>query len=159
MSEVFDLLDRPLLWIPVTWPGLKRGKDGFAEEVEHEIECEVELLDDKEEFLVMFGLKVVAEGEEPPPPVDEFEAFKRLVKNWRRIAIGGVPLEFSDDNIRRVLRLPSFAVGLQAAYMNALAGKVRTREKNSEGSRGNGRAGDSAPSHSNRKPRTKRRPR
>lgn len=154
MSDVFDLLDRPLMWIPVRWPGLKPGPDGgVAVPTEHEIEVEVELLDDKEEFTKVFGLDDPAQRKEGETDPTDFDAFKRVVKNWRKLTANKIPVEFTDENIRRVLRLPNFATSLQVAYLNALAGRVETREGNSESSPANGRAGDS--DQSTKQPRAK----
>lgn len=147
MSDVFDLLDRPLVWIEVRWPGLKPGPEGgLAEEVEHVIELQVEVVD-RDRLIELFAL------EEGMTPVDDLTAFRELVKDWRKIVAAGNPLPFEEANIKRLLALPSFSTSLQAAYLGACAGKAKLREGNSEGSRVNGRAGDSAEPKPNRQQR------
>ena len=37
----FDLLDKPLIYIPVKWPGLKANDNGDAVAVEHTVDVQV----------------------------------------------------------------------------------------------------------------------
>lgn len=45
---MFDLLDRPLVYIPVKWAGVAADENGEAVAVEHSIKLQVELLDSVE---------------------------------------------------------------------------------------------------------------
>lgn len=131
---MFDLVDRPRLWISVKWPGLAPGPDdGLAVEVEHEIEVEVDLVD-REEIIALFP------AEKTLSPDEEIATFKRLVSGWRKFKIAGQTAEFSDANIRKLLSVPMFSTGFELAYMKAWQGKGEAREKNSPRSPGNGRA-------------------
>jgi hypothetical protein len=134
----YELLDRPLLWIPVAWAGLVAGEnDGIAQPVEHEIEVLVELVD-KEQVRSVFGL--AEDGRTVAEERDEFVVVKTLCSGWRRITYRGSTLPFTDDNLRRVVYLPNFMGAFTLAYMSAVGGRVATRLGNSEGSQSGGRA-------------------
>lgn len=133
----FDLLDRPLVWIPVTWPGLAPSdvEGEVAKVVEHRVDIQVEILP-RDELERMFYPKGDAE------PVDDFDAFKRIAQGWRKLVAHGRPVEFTDDNIRLLLNVSGFPTALQTHYLKACAGKVETREGNSDASPSDGRAGE-----------------
>lgn len=156
---MFDILDRPLHWIPVKWPGLSQGEDenALSTPVEHEIELRVELVDREEAkalFPVLFydgprpnewDVEGIAEftakmDELRKSAPAELELFKRLVKGWRKIKAGGRVPDFNDDNIGLLLKVPLFAPSFTEAYLDALRGRTAVREKNSESSPNNGRA-------------------
>jgi len=135
--STFDLTARPLLWIPVTWPGLKPGGedgDGLAEMVEHTIELQVELVDATD------AVPLISPDDDKP--TTKLEAFMIFVKNWRKIGNAGSPAPFNSDNASLLLnRFPAFFDAFRMAYLNALVGKVEVREKNSDASPANGQAG------------------
>lgn len=134
---MFDVLDRPLLWITVRWPGLKpSGPDGtgVAEPVENEIEILVELKDAD-------GVKILADPDEEQAKTPKLEAFLLFVSDWRKIKSGGTPLPFSSENADLLIKrqLPFFDA-FRLAYVNAMLGRIETREGNSDASPQDGQA-------------------
>lgn len=142
---MFDLSAKPVVWIPIYWPGLAPSdQDGeVAKMVEHRIDVQVEILDRDElgETFVFItndeGQLVDSEGKvkidgdgKPRTPPNDYEAFKRVARDWRKVVSGGVSVPFTDENIRAILKLPAFPQAFGAAYLNAIAGKVEIREKN-----------------------------
>ncbi len=142
---MFDLSAKPVVWIPIYWPGLVPG-DGegeVAKMVEHRIDVQVEILDrDELETNFVFRanddghliddndkVRTDAEGKPLTPPSD-YDAFKRVARDWRRVQNAGTSVPFTDDNIRLILKLPNFPTAFGAAYLKAVAGKVEIREKN-----------------------------
>lgn len=137
----FDLLDRPLLYIPVKWPGLGVDDDGKAKPVEHSVEVQIELLDSDE------ANAWIDESSKEPEDVAARDAhslasFKRVAKGWRGVKAGTRTADFSDDNIARMLRAPGFSYAFGTAYAEAMRGKVAIREGNSDGSPAPGPAGE-----------------
>jgi hypothetical protein len=146
---MFDVLDRPLLWIPVRWPGLKPGGDGtgLAEAVENEIEVCVELKE-KDDVKPLFDPE---EGE----ALEKLDAFMTFATGWRKIIAGGQQLEFSRENADLLIRsqLPFFDA-FTFAYLEACLGRVEIREGNSDASPAGGRAAGAAkPTTGNRRQR------
>jgi len=134
---MFDLLDRPLLWISVKWPGLKPGGadgTGLAEAVENEIEVRVELKE-ADELETIF-----ADGR------DGCDVLREVVSDWRRIKSGGQPLPFTPENAKLLMqRQPAFFTAFHVAYLGAIMGRVETREGNSDALPADGQA--AAPSN------------
>lgn len=131
----FDLTDAPLLWVPVTWPMLKPGPDdGIAIVEEARIDVLVEIVDRDE-------LKAIFYAEDGAEQMSDFDGFKRIVRDWRKVMDGNSPVPFTDENIEKILRVPSFPNALQTAYLKACNGSVAVREGNSESSPPVGRAG------------------
>lgn len=146
---MFDLLDRPLVWIPVKWPGLiQKEESAVAEAVEHEVEIQVEILDrDEMESWGERGSKgpVIPEGTAPEAAkalqaADGLAIFKEVAKAWRKIGAGGKSLAFNDENIAKLLRVQGFGAAFGQAYVDAWNGRIATRSGNSEGSPKPGRA-------------------
>jgi hypothetical protein len=137
----FDLLNRPLVFIPVTWAGLGEAGDGAAVEIEHSIDVQIELLDRDE-----FQAWLERSGEDVENPVEraahELATFREVAKGWRKIKANGRTPEFNDENVARLLRFPGFVSAFGAAYLKAWRGKVEVREGNSGGSPANGLAGE-----------------
>lgn len=154
--SMFDLSAKPCVWIPVYWPGLAASEeeDGLARMIEHRIDVQVELLD-REELKEWFlfdlddnghiiddnGNPKIKDGEPVLPPKD-IDVFLHVVKNWRRVKSGDQTVPFSAEKAAIILGQPSFPTAFGTAYLKAVAGKIETREKNSEGSPPAGRAGD-----------------
>jgi len=144
---MFDLLDRPLVWIPVTWPALllPENEADLATQGEYTIEVRVELVDAEDAIKLFPSLfeerdeKAALEADKSPE-VWAFKAFKRVVKDWRKVSAHGKAVPLNDKNIRLLLRAPMFISGFAKAYMLALGGRTETREKNSDGSPNDGRA-------------------
>lgn len=135
---MFDLLDRPLVFIPVKWAGLKQGADGTAEATEHVIEVQVEILDLKavNDWLARGGKTFDNPAEQE---AHEIATFRVVAKNWRKIKNDPV---FTDENIGKLLIWPGFAGAFGEAYLEAWNARVETREGNSDGSLANGPAGE-----------------
>lgn len=137
---MFDLSDRPLVFIPVKWTVLRPGEgdDALAVETEAAIEIEVEIKD-RDELLAMFDDKF---GSEPGAEGAEIEGkrltgrdleakrFLAIVKRWRKVMNGGRPLELNEENVRKLLALPGFASAFEMAYLAACAGKADIRKGN-----------------------------
>lgn len=141
---MFDLTDRPLHWITVEWPGLAPDEtdvEGLSVPTKHKIEIRVELVD-RAELKTMFPA-IIGENPDAEPPSD-FDLFKRVVRAWRKIVSGGQPVPFSDDNIRKLLSVPSFCPHFGAAYISAVGGAVEVREKNSPTPPSDGRAAEAS---------------
>src|SRR5690349_6069663 len=101
---MFDLAARRLVWIPVSWPGVQPGEgEELASNTQHEIRCQVELLD-KEAIKEVLG----AESK-----LTELERFKRLVHDWRGVTNGGAAVPMTDENISVMLRVPRFSDGFE----------------------------------------------
>lgn len=157
---MFDLSDRPLVWIPVKWSVLRPGAKATSLAVETEalIEVEVDVLD-RNELVELFAgyfeegtVAAVAEAAaavaasddseeaedepealpEPAPSERELEVkrFLRVVKNWRKFKDGGRPVEFNEANVRRLLAVPGFASAFEGRYLAACAGKSDIRRGN-----------------------------
>lgn len=145
---MFDLLDRPLVWIPVTWPALlaPEQESDLAQPGEYTVELRVELIDSDEAvklFPPMFPGRdaAAAEAADATPEIWSFKAFKRLVKDWRKISSQGrASPPLNDKNIKLLLKAPMFIAAFATAYIGALSGRVQVREKNLDGSPSVGRA-------------------
>lgn len=140
---MFDLADRPLVFIPVKWtvlkPGeTKDGEEGLAVEQEAVVEVEVEIKD-RTELLALFedtfGETEGVEGAE----VDgtrltgrelEVKRFMAVVKRWRKVVNGSKPLELNEENARKLLAVPGFASAFETSYLAACAGKADIRKGN-----------------------------
>jgi len=136
---MFDLLSRPLVFIPVKWPGIAEGENGEAIEIEHEIDVQVEILD-RVEFDKWIDLNRKDADTKDVDPAAELEIFKIVAKGWRRIKLNGSAVQFTDDNIARLLAFPGFVSAFGLEYMEVWAGRVKVREGNSDGSSANGQA-------------------
>jgi hypothetical protein len=134
---MFDIAEKRLAWIPVTWKGVQSKGEEPAEQVEHSVEVQAEIVD-KETLRKYFPGE---DGEESEVPTTEVERFKRLVHGWRGIVNQGRALEFTDANIARLVAVPMFGQAFEIAYIKAWAGQSEIREKNSEGSSATGPAG------------------
>jgi hypothetical protein len=137
---MFDLAEKRLVWIPVTWRGLKQtSPDALAEPTEFSIEVLAELLD-RERMQEVFGgdeESAVDEAERERirkgQQMTGFERFKVIVQDWRNIK-----QPFEDENIRKLLALPNFGAGFDMSYLKAWSGQIELATKNFESSRGSG---------------------
>lgn len=127
---MFDMLDRPKVWIPVYWPGLAPSeKEGeVAKTVEHRIDVLVEIVERKE-LIALFGLGEPEDGDKREK-LSDFDLFKRVAHDWRKVVASGNPVPFADDNIQMMLRQNSFPTAFTTAYLSACAGVVEIREGN-----------------------------
>jgi len=147
---LFELVDRPRLWILVTWPGLAPGEgDAVAKPIEHEIEVLVELID-KEEFRTIYGL--ADDGTPTGAGWDGFDACKRLMSNWRKVTEKGAPVPFTEARLEMLCRVPGFTSGFANAYSLAVNGQTLAREGNSDdlqaGGQADGLAGETSAAES-----------
>lgn len=129
---MFDLADARLVWVPIRWKGVREVK-GKAENCEHEIECQVELVDTER-------MKEIFTPSEDQAQLSEIEKFKALTRDWRGVKMKGQSAPMTDENIALILRMPMFTAGFERSYLDAWTGALETREKNSEGSPAPGRA-------------------
>jgi len=163
---LFDILDRPLHWITVKWPGLSQqggDENALSVPVEHEVELRVELVDRDEvqdifpkmfrgEDATVMDPTVLAKADEliaadPSLARDsaiEIAAFLRITKGWRKIKAGGRVPEFNVENVRLLLKVPMFGPAFTGAYVAALGGKAAIREGNLSDSPANGPADGSS---------------
>jgi hypothetical protein len=139
---MFDLADKRLVWIPVKWPGVKANDEGIAEPHTHQIECQVELVD-QERLNEIFHRKDEAEGEDEPEAREaaEIVKFRGLVHDWRGVKLGTQSAPMTDENIALILKVPMFATGFENSYIDAWTGQLEAREKNSNASSGAGALG------------------
>lgn len=154
---MFDLAEKRLVWIPVTWPGLASDGDKLAEPVEHKAEFQVELVD-LDRFQFLFLNPVAEDGGKLPWANDEaFDAWKsgkvtdrfraaELTADWRGIARGGVKVPYSAEAMSVLMGKPNFPAAYFAAYMLAYNAIKETRAGNSEGSPETGSTGEPQPS-------------
>jgi hypothetical protein len=135
---MFDVLDRPLLWIPVRWSSLRPGgedPDALAVPVEHEIEVRIEIKDTPD-------LAPLATPE-PGKEMQRLDALMTYATDWRKVVSGGKPFPFNRENADAFLRAaPAFFDRFHVAYLMAVVGRVETREGNSDASPSDGRAGE-----------------
>jgi hypothetical protein len=134
----FDLLDSPLVYIPVRWNAVTAGEDGSAAVVEHVVDIQVEMLDKDQlvEWIAIGNREVEKDGER----ARQIEAFRFVAKGWRKVVANGRAVEFDDANIWRLLTKPGFDTAFTTAYGEAINGRVEMREGNSESSPVDGRA-------------------
>lgn len=136
---MFDIADRPLVFIPIKWTVLRPGEgdDANAVEVDAIVEVEVEVKD-RDELLILFD-DYFGEPENGEVKIDEqrlsgraleLKRFMALVSRWRKVVAGGKPLELNEDNARKMLLVPGFATAFEASYLAACAGKSEIRKGN-----------------------------
>jgi hypothetical protein len=149
---MFDLSDRPLVWIPVKWTTLRKpepdpapkgrrkkpaddGEEPLAIETEVSVELEVELLDRDQIPKLLGDLLEDDKGEtddttELSERERELRRFMRVVKNWRKLKNGPQSVPFNEDNARLLLAVPGFISSFETAYLGACAGKADIRRGN-----------------------------
>lgn len=135
---MFDVLDRPKVWIPIYWPGLAPSdvEGEVAKVVEHRIDVLVELLD-REPLIELFELDEPGVNRPATAPRTaaqerqrERDVFTRLVSDWRRVFSGGKPVPFNPENVDKMLKINNFPTAFTTAYLQACGGKVETRAGN-----------------------------
>lgn len=143
---MFDLSDRPLVWLPVKWKVLRPNPakpEAVAVEKEALIEVEVELKD-RDDLLALFddtfgdhpadgepvGVDVAGDGEKLTGRQLEAARFAAIVKRWRKVKANGNPLELNPENILKMLAVPGFASAFETTYLAACAGKADIRRGN-----------------------------
>jgi hypothetical protein len=145
---MFDLAAARLVWILVKWPGIEQAEaDKLAKPKTWEIECQVEIVPrdadpdvPRESRSLSLDEIFGSEAKGIPPLPTDVEKFKALVRDWRRVKIGGSSAPMTDGNIAAMLRVPMFPKGFEESYLAAWIGQPEEREKNSEGSPVDGRA-------------------
>ena len=137
----FDLLEKPLIYIPVKWPGLKADDNGDAVAVEHTVDVQIELLDvDPLNDWIAAGGALADDADAAARADHARSTFKAVAKEWRGVVANGKSLPFTDGNIDKLLQVPGFADAFGNAYLKAWSGKAELREGNSAGSPANGPA-------------------
>jgi hypothetical protein len=138
MSGAFDLLSRPLVFIPVEWPGLIEGADGAGVPTTHTVDMQVEILE-REELQAWIDLSKKDASNGRLDLAAELEIVKTVAKGWRKIKANNATPVFNDENLLKLIRWPGFIEAFTSAYFDAWNGRVKAREGNSEGSPANGR--------------------
>lgn len=138
---MYDLTDRPLVFIPVDWPGLAVNDDGEAVEVANSVRLQVEILD-RIEFDAWLHSEAPEGSSEEDKVAFEVARLRKVVKGWRDVKMSGRIADFEDKNIRILLLVPGFPEAFWKAYADAWTGKVKVREGNSVGSPVSGREGE-----------------
>jgi hypothetical protein len=154
---MFDLAEKRLVWISVTWPGLASEGDKLAEPVEHKAEFQVELVD-IDQFQFLFVSPIAEDGTKHLWATDEaFAAWSKgevndryrareLTSDWRGIASNRVKVPYSPDAMNALMGKPNFSKAYFQAYMEAWNAIAETRAGNSEGSPETGSTGEPQPS-------------
>jgi hypothetical protein len=143
---MFDLADRRLVWIPVLWDILKPSETDGEVSVSHGVSIEIEVdIKDRDELVEiaseMLGLGSSAKDEDELKDLNtveiaargrelETQQFLKLVSNWRKFYLSGKPVEFTPENVKKLLAVPGFLAAFQTAYFKACSGKVETRKGN-----------------------------
>lgn len=138
---MFDLSDRPLVWVPVKWSVLRPGRGAKATAIPTDvtIKVEVELLD--REQLAEFYPEIVGESlpvveDETPQEARtrhmdaEVSRFMRVVNAWSGVKNGTADVELSEDVVRQMMLRPGFSIAFDKAFIAACAGKLETRRGN-----------------------------
>jgi len=144
MAEDFDLTDRRLVWIPVTWAVMQSIGDALAEPVERTVELQIDLVD-LDEFGRLFVSPLDENGDPKPdavPPatperVQEWKGINdtvralAIVNDWRKVKSGGRVIPYSEDAMAKLMRVPGFAAALFLdAFPKAYAAVKETRQGN-----------------------------
>ena len=132
---MFDLAAKRLVWIPVNWKGVQAKKpDELAEPVTHEIEVQVEIVDNDRLREIL--------GEQST--LNDIEKFSALVSDWRGVKAGQRSVSMTPENIEKILAVPMFSTGFETCYLAAWSGRIEARMGNSNASSSDGPA-DEAP--------------
>lgn len=136
---MFDLADKPVVWIPVTWDVLFQpdGDGEVAKTKQQSIDLLVEIVD-RQELRKLFSGMRPDDDTTVYPDIPEIERFTRIVSDWRKVVSNKKPLPFNPENAEKLLNVAGFNTAFVTAYMMALSGAVETREGNSEPSGSNG---------------------
>lgn len=158
MADDFDLQTRRLVWIEVTFPVMESVGDAIAEPIDKTIELQVDLVD-LDEFARLFVSPYDAEGNvrpdaKPEPTPERLEEWKgiddtvralAITNDWRKVKSGGRVIPYSEDAMRKLMRVPNFAPALfHQAYPMAYGGLKDTRRGNSPSSPEDGPASDAS---------------
>lgn len=150
---MFDLSDRPLVWIPIKWTVLRpperkpsdKRDEGVAVETEVTIDVHVEIFDREQltellgdDFSLISGEAMPTEdGVEVDPEAEplttrqiEARRFMKIVSGWRKFKDKGNLVPFDEEHVIKLLKVPGFISAFEAAYMAACAGKSDIRRKN-----------------------------
>lgn len=145
---MFDLAQKRIVWIPITWRGLvQKDEDALAEATDFQIEVKAEILDE-DAIRETFSPAPTDDMDEEARKVAEksaqltnVEKFRRVVSGWRGVKNGVQDLAFTDENIALMLKLPNFQLGFETSYLMAWAGRIALAEKNSGSSSDSGQQG------------------
>lgn len=141
MSDAFDITAARLAWIPLEFAGLISTGDELAKPVTHRIELQVDLID-LEEFARLFESPRDRDTGEPLPGVTperlaewdnmmDADRAVRIIKDWRKVKANGVNLPFTEENLRKLFKVPNVGLAFfTRAFVEAYRGVAETREGN-----------------------------
>lgn len=129
---MFKIIAAPLVWWPVTFPGV--SEDG--EVVENRIEMRFRILteDDHRDYLKRAALLTELEVGGDGMSAGSETAAKlvgEIAADWRGVgAANGEPLKFEPDHLRQLMNVPNAFLGVMRAYASARAGRAEARAGN-----------------------------
>lgn len=137
---MFKIIAEPLVWWPVTFPGVTDE----GEVVENKIEMRFVVLDEDamEAFSIATGKllaskltddnqEILAPEDRPTSSTVAQQALQPIVRDWRGVgAENGEPLPYNADNFRALLRVPNVFTAILRAYGACRAGRAEVRSGN-----------------------------
>lgn len=129
---MFKIIAAPLVWWPVTFPGV--SEDG--EIVENRIEMRFRILteDDHRDYLKRASLLTELEVGDDAVSAGSETAAKlvgEIAADWRGVgAANGEPLKFEPDHLRQLMNVPNAFLGVMRAYAACRAGRAEARAGN-----------------------------
>ncbi len=131
---MYQLVKEPVAWIDVDWTGLETGG---PEEASVQADRTLRM---KVRFLPRSELIEMLEGN-VTKPLDELA--REVCRDWSGVVDEDKrPIPFSAEILDSIMENEGgFATGFEISYLKAAMGQGKVREKNSEGSPNDGRAG------------------
>ncbi|MGE4321767.1 MAG: histidine kinase [Sphingobium sp.] len=129
---MFKIVSEPLIWWPVTFPGV--GEDGDVVENRFEMRFRVMGEDAHLDFLTRVnarGAVVVGEDAVTAPSAAASEVVLEIARDWRGVgAENGEPLKFDAAHLRQLLDVPNVFTAVLRAYAACRAGRAEARAGN-----------------------------
>lgn len=129
---MFKIIPAPLVWWPVTFPGVT--EEGVV--IENKFEMRFRIMGEDEH--VQFLLDVAKEDEVAvndavmtAPSATAAKVVKRVAVDWRSVAAeNGELLKFDDEHLCQLLNIPNVFTGIMKAYRDCRAGHAAIRSGN-----------------------------
>jgi hypothetical protein len=129
---MFKITAAPLVWWPVTVPGV--SEEGEVVENRFEMRFRILTEDEHQAFILSVGANEkldVANGTVSAPSEEAAKVVLRIAADWRGVgAENGEPLKFSDEHLRQLLNVPNAFNGVMKAYGACRAGRAEVRAGN-----------------------------
>jgi len=129
---MFNITAAPLVWWPVTFPGV--SEDGAIVENRFDIRFRILTEDEHQQFLRATATndKLELLGDAVSAPSEEAaKIVVQLATDWRGVgAENGEPLKFCDEHLRQLLNVPNAFTGVMKAYAACRAGRADVRTGN-----------------------------